>query len=584
LRGDLDWVVMKCLEKDRKRRYETANGLAADLQRHLDNEPVVARPPSPAYKIQKLFQRNRAAAIALLLIFSSILTATVITAAQARRATREMHRALAAEEYAQSEKARAILEKGNAEAALHFIQEEVLSQASPGANRDLTVRALFDRISQRLGRGAQLPPLVEASIRQTVGSVYTELGEYALACQHYERALSLQREHLGDSHREVLRSLYGLSMARWWNGEMTQAEPLTRQGLEASRRLLGETDLLTLQFLQAHASTVLYLADRPWPQVEALFFEALNLHRQVLGPDDPATLRLVYAMGLGYILYSRNEGMELIKDGHERARRQFGPMHPLSAGLTALLAVSCLALHQFEDGAPFAIEAFEARRSLLGHQHSLTLTSGLVLARFHLQQGQSSLAELLTRQLVIQSGHLAIENSPFLGAQAALLGLDYMEHGDLATARSLCELALQGAQRRPSANPLSKLNIMMAIGAVRVAEGRFQEAEEFLRGSARDMERCWPGDLIRFYTLRLLGSSLLGQARYSDAEPLLLQAYHGLRQQQAKTPPLERRITEALQELTLLYQRWERPDQAEDLKLKLEQFERASNAQKVPGK
>src|SRR4029079_8614596 len=59
LQGDLDWIVMKCLEKDRTRRYDTANGLAADIQRHMNNEPVVARPPSAAYKLQKAWQRNK---------------------------------------------------------------------------------------------------------------------------------------------------------------------------------------------------------------------------------------------------------------------------------------------------------------------------------------------------------------------------------------------------------------------------------------------------------------------------------------------------------------------------------------------
>src|SRR5438874_10921442 len=61
LRGDLDWIVMKCLEKDRTRRYETANGLASDIQRHLSNEPVIARPPSQFYRFQKAVRRNKVA-------------------------------------------------------------------------------------------------------------------------------------------------------------------------------------------------------------------------------------------------------------------------------------------------------------------------------------------------------------------------------------------------------------------------------------------------------------------------------------------------------------------------------------------
>src|SRR5213079_544236 len=95
VRGDLDWIVLKCLEKDRGRRYETANGLAADIQRHLDNEPVIARPPSKLYEFQKTVRRHTfgfAAAIALFLAL--VLGAAVSTwqAGRAMRAEREQAR------------------------------------------------------------------------------------------------------------------------------------------------------------------------------------------------------------------------------------------------------------------------------------------------------------------------------------------------------------------------------------------------------------------------------------------------------------------------------------------------------------
>jgi tetratricopeptide (TPR) repeat protein len=168
---------------------------------------------------------------AAVLVLTAILVGTVVSIAQTLRARRELRRALAAE-------ANALAEKSNAQAALHFIQDDVLSQASPGyqPDRDLTVRELFDRIAGRLDQATGRPPLVEASIRQTIGSVYTELGDYAKAVQHYEGALRLQRENLGENHPETLRSLCGLAMARWWSGDIAQAELLTRQGLEESRR------------------------------------------------------------------------------------------------------------------------------------------------------------------------------------------------------------------------------------------------------------------------------------------------------------------------------------------------------------
>ncbi|SKA96587.1 Protein kinase domain-containing protein [Prosthecobacter debontii] len=79
LRGDLDWIVMKAMEKDRRRRYETASALADDLQRHLDHEPVLARPPSTAYRLQKLLQKNRAAFITITLVALSLLAGLAVS-------------------------------------------------------------------------------------------------------------------------------------------------------------------------------------------------------------------------------------------------------------------------------------------------------------------------------------------------------------------------------------------------------------------------------------------------------------------------------------------------------------------------
>src|SRR5258707_3249355 len=91
LRGDVDWIVMKCLEKDRARRYETANGLASDLQRHLNNEAVLARPPSTAYRFQKLVRRNKLAFAAVTSVAAVLVIGIVVSTWQAIRATRAEH-------------------------------------------------------------------------------------------------------------------------------------------------------------------------------------------------------------------------------------------------------------------------------------------------------------------------------------------------------------------------------------------------------------------------------------------------------------------------------------------------------------
>ncbi|MEO7411741.1 MAG: serine/threonine-protein kinase, partial [Opitutaceae bacterium] len=143
LQGDLDWIVMKCLEKDRARRYETANGLAADLKRHLDNEPVTARPPSTAYRFQKMVRRNRLAFGA-----AGVVTLTVIAGLsfsmvsflrerealakemeQRRTAVEQRSKAVAAGEAERQERLRADAEKINAQRHLYVAKMALAQQA-----------------------------------------------------------------------------------------------------------------------------------------------------------------------------------------------------------------------------------------------------------------------------------------------------------------------------------------------------------------------------------------------------------------------------------------------------------------------
>jgi hypothetical protein len=113
LKGDLDWIVMKCLEKDRTRRYETANGLAADLKRHLNNEPVVARPPSAAYKFQKAFRRNKLVFTAATAVVAALLVGISVSVWQAARATKARIQADASRQSAQASEQKAVAAQAN---------------------------------------------------------------------------------------------------------------------------------------------------------------------------------------------------------------------------------------------------------------------------------------------------------------------------------------------------------------------------------------------------------------------------------------------------------------------------------------
>ena len=584
LKGDLDWIVMKCLEKDRQRRYETANGLAADIHRHLTNEPVIARPPSAAYKFQKAYRRNKGvfaagAAVAVALVFGII-----VSAWQAVRATRAEAQALMEKAQAQKEKANALTEKANAQGALQFIQEDVLSQASPGyqPDRDLTVRALLDRIAGRLDLATNRPPLVEASIRQTLGSVYTELGDYPKAIQHFENALRVQRENLGRTNLDTLRSLNGLATAHWLGGSPSLAEPLTRHGLEASQRTLGETNALTLQFMQTRAFVLMLLGETPWTEVEALFFRTLALHREVLGPDEPATLRLVYGYSLGCIYHFQPAKAEsLLVDALDRARRALPEKHLTTSSLTTMLAVDFLWLNQLEKAEALAFRAWELRSSTLGPDHPLTQGTACILAQIYVLQQRFDKASPLTEQVINYSRRLPLEKGVFLAPNFCGLGWAYLEQGDVGLADTLCDLAWQAVRRNPGFNPVASPMIFSRLGAVRLAQQRYAEATTLLREGLHLAEKYELDAAARFEVMNLLGASLAGQKNYSEAEPLLTESCQGLQQHQASSAPFlnaPRRIKESLERLVQLYDAWGKPAKAAEWKEKLAAFQQAAES------
>jgi eukaryotic-like serine/threonine-protein kinase len=201
VRGDLDWIVMKCLEKDRARRYETANGLATDIKRYLSNEPIAARPPSGVYRLQKMVRRNKAAFTTAAAIGVMMIVGVVVSTWQAVRATR-------AKTTAVLEKRRADEQAAIATSITRYLQQ-MLGSISPssGKNFDYTVRQLLDDYAADLEKQLPNHPEVEAALQTTLGESYAVLGEPDKASKHLSRALELRRSAFGENHEKYAESL-----------------------------------------------------------------------------------------------------------------------------------------------------------------------------------------------------------------------------------------------------------------------------------------------------------------------------------------------------------------------------------------
>ncbi|MBN9691668.1 MAG: serine/threonine protein kinase [Verrucomicrobia bacterium] len=254
LEGDLDWIVMKCLEKDRTRRYETANALAADILRHLSNEPVTARPASTLYKFQKAFRRNKlvfgaAAAVVLALVVGIVVsTWQAVVANQAREAESEQRMAAeSAQKLAEAERTRAdenaakatkselqALAEARRSSQVATLLKDMLTTAGPSLaqGRDSTLlKEILTNTASRLDREMADQPEVEADMRLVVGKAFRDTGDFATSKAMNQRALDLRRRVLGERNPAVAEALNELAKSTYLLGNLVEAEQLQREAL-----------------------------------------------------------------------------------------------------------------------------------------------------------------------------------------------------------------------------------------------------------------------------------------------------------------------------------------------------------------
>jgi serine/threonine protein kinase len=252
LRGDLDWVVMKCLEKDRTRRYETANGLALDIQRHLNNEPIAARPPSSTYRFRKLVRRNKLAFVAVAAVALAILAGLGLATVGFLRANVERERAVAALAEAQQQRALADDNFREARAAvedlLQISDERLKDQPGLQPLRIELMKAAIDRYEPFLAK-----PIPDPTPREELARLYARYGQLLLeqtenfdqnVMDQFEKARKLQDqlllEHPGD---RSLRSDLGwtLILEEWRPHTMPPSpEQAGRRAIEIFKGLVAE--------------------------------------------------------------------------------------------------------------------------------------------------------------------------------------------------------------------------------------------------------------------------------------------------------------------------------------------------------
>jgi len=434
LAGDLDWIVMRCLEKDRTRRYATPSELVADIQRHVRNEPVIARPPTTGYLLRKLIRRHKlgfaaGAAVAVSLIAGLVVSSVLLVREHAAR-----ERAVVAEatqsrlhREADASASQARLAAATSEQVARFVTD-MLEGVGPGValgQDSKLLRGILDATARRLDTELQDQPGIAADLRDTLGAVYIDLGQSAVAESLLRAAVATHRAEAGNDSAKAATSLHLLGRALRLLNKYAEAEAVLQESLAIRRKLFGGDSPLVADTLTELAWVA--FGNRRVADMRTMVKEALAIRRRAFGNEHPAVAASLFDLGRAAQQEVDHVGAaRLLEEALAMRRRLLDKDHPAIAESLDKLGFSYA--HELDRKAEATAvyrESFTIRRKVLGDAHPAMVVS---LLRFAGQQPAENVAPetlALAREFVASQRNLLPSDSPLLGP--TLLALATLE-------------------------------------------------------------------------------------------------------------------------------------------------------------
>ena len=512
LRNELDWIVMKALDKDRNRRYETANGLAADVLRYLEGDAIVAHPPTVSYRLRKFVRRHRGRVIAAGMVVLTLLAGFVGTTWGWLEARKHERLAIAAKEAesaraegerlakqgAQREALKATRQAEIAETVRNFLERDLIAQSNPldsGGEAlpdpELTLKTALDRAASRISRKFAGKPFTEASIRRALGKAYVGRGLFAEALGQFEKVCELCRAEL--------------------SRELVSEDESTVRGLYFESLM----DLVNLQSIQGHPETAVATIEQLEEQVRQMPWE--NSEKQSL-VDTVA--------GIRDAIEGKNSERALAEN-RERLQALVG-----------------------ESGS----------NSENPVNHALTELDRLTTAMKQLREGKDLEAERALVELIESRGGKEGADTTLW---RAMLAESYLRQGKHVQARRTFEASRDGIKKFLGDEHPALGSCYYGLAQACLGEKDYERAEVEGRSALAYYEQRYPADPIRFELLGIIGSALVGQKKTSEAEPLLLGAYNGMKEAiDGQAPGAGTRIRESANRLIELYTTTNQPEEA----------------------
>ena len=379
LKGELDWITMKAMAKDRTQRYASASELAADVTRYLKHEPVMAGPPSAMYRLKKYVRRHKVGVAAGTLVVAAMIIGITGTTIGLLKAVKAEKRAREEAETAQR-------------VSDFLVSLFEVSDPSEARGNTITAREILDKGAGKIEAELQDQPRIQSRLMETMGRVYRNLGLYDLAAPILEKALNLKRQVYGEDHWEVAAGLHTLAVLYDTQGKYQEAESFFRQSLAIKEKIFGREHPEVARSLNSIA--VVCWNQGRYAEAESLFQRSLSIKEKTLGPDDPDVGNTLTNLGVLYHLQSKYaEAEPFFKRALAISEKELGEDHPDVAGSLNNLGSLYEDMGKPEEAEPLYERALAIWEKALGPEHSDVGIALHNLANLYRNQGKYDKAE-----------------------------------------------------------------------------------------------------------------------------------------------------------------------------------------------
>ena len=515
---EVEHIVLRCLQKEPARRYQSAGDIARDIRRYLAGEAIEAKGDSSWYVFKKAVKRNKGRAVAVALLFLLILQGAVGLGImyQRERNLRRVADAARSEAERQTKITRSVND---------FLNEDILAAAAPDAlGRKATIREAIDASAGAIARRFDDEPVVAAEVHFTLGNTYLKLGENEEAERHFRTSARLSESALGPEDSNTLAALNDLARVLIETGEFEEARAIFDRNLDIQRRTLGEE----------HEETMTTVANLGWllgrigryDEADVLCRNAYESRLRLFGPEHPETVTAMSNLAMLYVQQGRlAEAEPLLKKDMDISRRTLGADHPGVLVSISNMATLYADMGRHDEAEKLHLEGIAARKRVLGPAHSKTLLQMNNLAVLYKNMGRYADSQRLLEEA---------------------LSLGRKEHGDT--------------------NPIV-VTLFSNLARAYTIGGRFADAEPLHKKAVDGTREIFPPDHpnLGLYLSRQ-AAALIGLERFNEAETALLEAYPILVNAHGEDHGF---VTEAASSLITVYEKLGRSESADEWRQKM---------------